>query len=172
MAINPMTSLKSRLRLTLLTQKKKNLLQQGFTLIELMIVVVILGILTSVALPSFLNQSTKAKGTEGKSDISSIIKNGAAEFAFGGATYINDDLLTDATCDGLGGRPAAETTKFDYTCGIDTTTNILTVTATGDGTDTSLGNTMTIKQTVDLGTGVVTLVAADTCQVFGGSKVC
>ena len=142
--------------------------RKGFTLVELMIVVVIVGILTSVALPSFLSQSTKAKGTEGKSDVSSIIKNAAAEFASGGATYVNS-LIVGGVCDGIGGRTAAETTKFDYTCGINTATNVLTVTATGDSTDTALTG-KTIVQTANLETGVVTLDSALTCQVFGGAK--
>jgi type IV pilus assembly protein PilA len=40
---------------------KKNLKKNGFTLVELLIVVVILGILSGVALPNFLAQRDKAK---------------------------------------------------------------------------------------------------------------
>ena len=57
-----MTTLNSRLQLALIKRKKsKNALQKGFTLVELLIVVVILGVLSSVALPAFLNQTGKAK---------------------------------------------------------------------------------------------------------------
>jgi type IV pilus assembly protein PilA len=60
-----MTSLNSKLKLALINRKKsKNLIEKGFTLVELMIVIVIVGILSAVALPNFLNQTSKAKATE------------------------------------------------------------------------------------------------------------
>ena len=126
----------------------------------------IVGILSSIALPSFLSQSVKAKGTEAKSDVASIIKNAAAEYAGQGATYVGT-LVTGGTCDGIGGRAAATTEKFDYTCSV--AGNVLTVTATGDANDSGLTG-KTIVQTADLGTGVVSLSAAGTCQLFGGTK--
>ena len=56
-----MTTLNSRLQLALLNQKKKrNLLEKGFTLVELMIVIVIVGVLSATALPNFLGTRDKA----------------------------------------------------------------------------------------------------------------
>ena len=42
-------------------KKARNVLQKGFTLVELMIVIVIVGILSGVALPNFLGTRDKAQ---------------------------------------------------------------------------------------------------------------
>ena len=172
-----MSSLNSRLQLALLNRKKgRNLLEKGFTLVELMVVIVIVGILSAVALPGFLSQATKAKGTEAKSEISAIIKNGSAEFQLGGRTGVAD-LISTETCEGLGGKADwVEDTnefKFNYDCSMgvagEADENVLTVTAIGSGQDSGLEGKQ-IQQTADLSTGVVTLVKEKTCQVFGGTN--
>ena len=58
-----MTSLNPSLRLALLQKAKgkKNILQKGFTLVELMVVIVVVGVLSAVALPQFLGVRERAE---------------------------------------------------------------------------------------------------------------
>jgi type IV pilus assembly protein PilA len=44
----------------------------GFTLIELLVSIMIIGVLSAIALPSYLNQTSKAKGTEAKANLGTI----------------------------------------------------------------------------------------------------
>ena len=96
-----MTTLNSRLQLALLNRKKgRNLLEKGFTLVELMIVIVIVGILSAVALPNFLSQTNKAKATECTSKIGAILSQVGAEHLLDtadAAALLTDEINTANT---------------------------------------------------------------------------
>ena len=65
------TELKAKL-LQHLVRRKKN--DKGFTLIELLVVIIIIGILAAIALPSFLNQASKARQAEAKQTLGALTR--------------------------------------------------------------------------------------------------
>jgi type IV pilus assembly protein PilA len=78
---------------------------QGFTLIELMIVVSIIGILASVAIPLYTNYLIRAQVTEGL-DLSSGARIAAEEY------FVNRGVF--ATTNASVGLPAANTISGNY----------------------------------------------------------
>lgn len=108
----------------------KRSIQKGFTLIELMIVVAIIGILAAVALPAYQDYTTRAKVTDGIS-LAGSAKTAVAENANAGNAYASGFLNNPATaiiagqnCNGSAAAPLSKNT--DAVC-INGTTGVITI---------------------------------------------
>ncbi len=113
-----MTTLNSRIQLAMLNRKKsKNMLQKGFTLVELMIVIVIVGILSGVALPSFLSQRGKAESTEAIQQIGLMLKEAKI-------MHLEDVSAADIVSNLNASKPANGAGDFDYTASNAGTTKV------------------------------------------------
>ena len=79
--------------------------QQGFTLIELMIVVAIIGILAAIAIPAYQDYTIRAKVTEGIG-LADAAKTAVAE------AYQSGDLIPGVSALAAGWVPTASATKY------------------------------------------------------------
>ncbi|UST54256.1 pilin [Comamonadaceae bacterium OTU4NAUVB1] len=123
--------------------------QKGFTLIELMIVVAIIGILAAVALPAYQDYTVRAKVTEGLT-LAASAKTAVAENAANGSPFKS-------------GWVAPGATKNVASVGIDDTTGKITITY--DSTIDS-GATLVLVP-VDGTTAAGTALAAGTVPTTG-----
>lgn len=89
-----------------LVQKQQN---KGFTLIELLVVIIIIGILSAIALPSFLNQANKAKQSEARQYVGSLNRAQQSYFLEKNVFASSSDFGT------LGLGIATQTQNYTYT---------------------------------------------------------
>ncbi|MGB5491298.1 MAG: pilin [Woeseiaceae bacterium] len=93
--------------------------QQGFTLIELMIVVAIIGILAAIAIPAYQDYTIRAQVSEGLSLA------GGAKAAVSEYTMDTGNFPTDNT---LAGLSAAATISGKYVTGVANASGVISVT--------------------------------------------
>ncbi|WP_309740351.1 type IV pilin-like G/H family protein [Chamaesiphon sp. OTE_20_metabat_361] len=114
-----------------LTARKNS--EKGFTLVELLVVIVIIGILTAIALPTFLNETSKAKQTEAKQNVNSINKGQIAFRAEENNYTTNLDILAISSVRSNAGAPeVGTTTNYTYTLSSDATDSARILVASRD----------------------------------------
>jgi len=124
-------------------------LQKGFTLIELMIVVAIIGILAAIAIPAYQDYTIRAQVSEGLT-LASDIKAGVAEFAAQTGAWPAD--LVEA---GLGSTAVLGDKSGRYVESIDVTDGTITITYGRDANDRIVGEKLSIQPMVNENADVV-----------------
>jgi type IV pilus assembly protein PilA len=122
-------------------------IQKGFTLIELMIVVAIIGILAAIAIPAYQDYTIRAQVTEGL-NLMSDMKAGVAEW------YAQEGSWpTSLTQIGVSQGPESKSGK--YVEGINLSTGTLTATYGKQANDKIQDETLSLRPLVNLNGDVV-----------------
>ncbi len=111
--------------------------QQGFTLIELMIVVAIIGILAAIALPAYSDYTIRSKVSEAITDAGNCKTSVTEYFVSKGALPAT---LADAGC---------STVATGTIASLDVTTGVITVAINAIGGTTAAGQTLLMTPTVN-----------------------
>jgi type IV pilus assembly protein PilE len=106
----------------------------GFTLIEMMIVIAIIGVLAAIAVPSYKNYTVKSKRADMMAEMQNIASNIEAQKLAKG-TYAN------VTTNGLTGSfPRQGTASYSIAIDPNPLTKAWTITATASGSQSTDGN--------------------------------
>jgi len=139
-------------------------IQKGFTLIELMIVVAIIGILAAIAIPAYQDYTIRAQVTEGL-NLASDLKAGVGEVFAQTGTFTGIDL----TAMGVSGGATSKSGK--YVSQIDVVDGVITITYGIQANSKITGSTLALAPASNANGDVVWICGTHTLPsgVTGGA---
>jgi type IV pilus assembly protein PilA len=141
-----------------------NKMQKGFTLIELMIVVAIIGILAAIAIPSYQNYTKKSKFTE--------VVQATSPYKLGVETCYQDQGALASCGPGSNGVPSNTTAASGFVASV-TVTNTGLITATSQNIDaTNPDYTMQAVVPQAGSSAALTWTKGGSCTTFTGGALC
>lgn len=136
-----------------------NQMQKGFTLVEIMIVVAIIGILASIAIPSYQDYVKRGKAAEASATL--------ADLRIKMEQYYQDNrTYAGGPC-----APTGGTKYFDYDCSVAGTASIYTLRATGKAAANMANFTYTVDQ-ANTKSSTYDGVSKGACWATSKSTVC
>lgn len=114
--------------------------QEGFSLIELVVVVAVLGVLSAIAIPQFTNISQKARANAAANTVATMAKECAVKMTDGGGTIVIPSLQGYTRASSPTTGPNSATAGFMYQ------TNVASGQTAASGTHVANGGTYTCSE--------------------------